>query len=213
MSMKHPLTKRPAQQRGFALLLSIIIASVVLAIGVSILKVSVSQLELSATGRESEIALQASLSLTECLTYHRYSNDVQFTARPGDPAVDVRNTRGKRNAPPIRCMHSEPFASYAEILKNGDDGHIVKYHYTYDWGDIIDAEQCSSGDMYVMVPKKGEDIQHVFLNTSVGPAGDGNKTCTDGNICTIWITQGYNRPCAELDSSLFTVQRELTTES
>jgi len=205
------LSLKQNKERGFALLLSIIIASVVLAIGVSILKISVSQLQLSATGRESEVAFQASQSLTECLTHHRYDRAFQFIARPGNPAAGF--TPGNRlNAPSINCMNSQPIASYAEIIANSSDRHIVKFHYTYDWG--VDPKLCSSGDMYVMVPLGSTGfIQHTFSGTSVGTAGNGLKQCAAGTICTIWITQGYNRPCAELNSSIFTVQRELTTES
>ncbi len=210
--MKYFLTKQNREQ-GFALLLSIIIASVVLAIGVSILKISVSQLQLSATGRESEVAFQASQSLTECLTYHRYENELFFIARPGDPADGYTPGNTDRlNAPEINCMNSEPIESYSEILANSDDRHIVKFHYTYDWGS--GPELCSSGDMYVMVPLDDTGyIEHTFPGTSVGDDGDGLKRCNAGNVCTMWVTQGYNRPCAELNSSLFTVQRELTTES
>lgn len=210
--MIYPRTQKN-KERGFALLLSIIIASVVLAIGVSILKISISQLQLSATGRESEVAFQASQSLTECLTYHRYDRALEFMARPGDPADGYRpGSTDRLNAPNIDCMNSEPIESYAEILANSSDRHIVKYHYTYDWG--VDPELCSSGDMYVMVSLESSGyIEHTFPGTSVGDNGDGLKQCAAGNVCTIWVTQGYNRPCAELNSSIFTVQRELTTES
>lgn len=204
--MKLSLTKKN-KDRGFALLLSIIIASVVLAIGVSILKISVSQLQLSSTGRESEVAFQASQSIAECLTYNRYRNVSNYAARPGTAGEGTQ-----LNAPPLNCMGSSPVDSYAEVVENREDRHIVKFHYTYSWGD--DPELCSSGDMYVWVPLSGgsDGQSHTFRNTSVGEFGNGLKYCQVGSICTVLITQGYNRPCNQLSSSIFTLQRELTTE-
>ena len=206
--MKITFTKMD-KDSGFALLLSIIIASVVLAIGVAILKISVSQLQLSATGRESEISFQASQSMSECLTYWRYANREQFVARPGTlgPGTNL-------NAPPITCMGSGPSEAYAEVIVNDTltdpmQLHIVKFHYTFPWGE--DPEVCSSGDMYIMVPLDGEQV-HTFPGTSVGEDGDGEKRCPTGSVCTIMITQGYNRPCDQLQSSIFTLQREITTE-
>lgn len=54
--MKQVLKNR---EGGFALLLALIVSSVVLAIGISILNISVNQINLSATARESEFSFQA----------------------------------------------------------------------------------------------------------------------------------------------------------
>lgn len=193
------------QNKGFALLLSIIIASVVLAIGVAILKISVSQLQLSATGRESEISFQGAQSVAECMMYWRYSNETRFVARPGDFAPGTR-----LNAPAMSCMGRNAIESYAEVIANSDDRHIVRFHYTFDWAGVS-ADQCGGGDMYVMVPIEDE-IVHTFPGTSVGEDGNGLKRCPQGSACTVLVTQGYNRACDELQSSIFTVQRELTSE-
>jgi len=192
------------KKAGFALLLSIIIASVVLAIGISILKISVSQLQLSATGRESEISFQSAQSIAECMTYWRYANRRDFVARPGNfqPGVQL-------NAPNMNCMGENPVESFAQVVANRDDRHIVRFHYVFEWGH--NSEYCSSGDMYIMVPLVRE-IVHTFEGTMAGENGDGMKRCQGGSVCTVLITQGYNRPCDELRSSIFTVQREITTE-
>lgn len=192
------------QTAGFALLLSIIVASVVLAIGISILKTSVSQLQLSATGRESEISFQASQSVAECMMHARFTEEAQFTARPGGFEAGTELA-----APPVTCMGKSAMAQYAEVITNATDNHIVRFHYTYSWGST--SELCSEADMYVMVPR-GDDVSYTFAGTSVGENGDGVKVCTDSTVCTILITQGYNRACDELETSIFTVQRELTTE-
>ena len=201
-------------KKGFALLLSIIIASVVLAIGIALLKISISQLQLSATGRESETAFQAAQSMAECLMYHRYHTPDWFTAKPGD--VEPPNTPDAPapllNAPVIDCMGGGPIESSASVIQNTDGHHVVKFHYVYDWGSP-DQRLCSSGDMYVMVPLDDSWVSLSVPGASFGPDGDGRKQCPAGSICTIFIVQGYNRPCAELQSSLFAVQRELTIEN
>lgn len=187
------------------MLLSIIIASVVLAIGVAILKISVSQLQLSATGRESEISFQGAQSMAECIMYWRYRDETSFVARPGNFPPGTR-----LNAPPVQCFGDAAVESYAEVIANADDRHIVKFHYTFDWAGGT-TEQCGGGDMYVMVPLE-DDIVHTFPGTSVGDNGDGLKSCPQGSACTVLVTQGYNRACDELQTSIFTVQRELTSE-
>lgn len=193
------------REKGFALLLSIIIASVVLAIGVAILKISVSQLQLSATGRESEISFQGAQSIAECLMYWRYSNEATFVARPGNYPPGTR-----LNAPTTQCFGDAPVESYAEVIANSNSRHIVRFHYTFNW-EAGAAEQCGGGDMYVMVPLE-DGIVHTFQGTSAGDNGDGVKSCPRGSACTVLVTQGYNRACDELQSSIFTVQRELTSE-
>lgn len=203
--MKKITQHNHIRQRGFALLLAIIIASVVLAIGVAILKISVSQLQLSATGRESEVSFQASQAMTECLTFWRFNKENEFTARPGSALVGTY-----LNAPAIECMDGTLYESFARVEAN-DDGeiHVVKFHYTFDWGD--DPKLCSSGQLNMIVPYAGEQ-RFLVDGTSAGDDGDGWVDCRAGTVCTVLLTQGYNRPCDQLRSSIFTVQREITSE-
>ena len=191
------------QQKGFALLLAMIVASVVLSIGVAILNVSVNQLKLSSTARESEIAFQSSQAGMDCLYYWRNEVAVEFTeAKPG--------SGGSTFTPPsISCFGGAPTDSEGEILETND---TVKrnnsFWYQFEWGDPV---RCTEVNL-VVFSALSEDRDYYFPGTSVGPDGDGNVTCENGTVCNLIFSQGYNRPCAELATSIFTVQRELTLE-
>lgn len=202
MMTSNNTAPKAVSQQGFALLLSIIVASVVLAIGVSILRVSVSQLQLSVTGRESEVSFQAAQSMTECLQYWRYQSYERFEARPPSGTVGAF-----LEAPNITCEGQSPYLSHAEILAASSNINVVKFHYTFNT-----VRRCSSADMYVISPLDASAEQYDLDNTSAGIAGDGVVSCPSGNSCTVLVAQGYNRPCDELENSSFTVQREITTE-
>lgn len=61
-------------QSGFALIMALIISSVVLSIGLSMLSLTLKQIDLTATARESEIAFQAASAGMECAQKVRFTN-------------------------------------------------------------------------------------------------------------------------------------------
>ena len=190
--------------RGFALLLSIIIASVVLSIGISILKISVSQLQLSASGRESEVSFQTSQAITECLKYWYYKESY-FRARPGG-----LNPGDRLSAPPFECMGDVPANSYAQVYRNSSSGpHLVQFHYVYEWGS--DDQFCSTADLYVFVNPTDDTIDDPFSGTPAEFQDDVTEECGAYSPCAALVAQGYNRPCDQLETSIFTIQRELTS--
>jgi len=56
-------------QRGFTLFLAVLVSSLLLSIGFAILDLTLKELKLSASGRESQFALYASDTGTECVLY------------------------------------------------------------------------------------------------------------------------------------------------
>ncbi|MDP3965355.1 MAG: pilus assembly PilX N-terminal domain-containing protein, partial [bacterium] len=65
-----------ADSRGFTLLLSALISSVVLALGVSIFQIALKQVTLSSMGRESQFAFYAADTGAECALYWDVRNDI-----------------------------------------------------------------------------------------------------------------------------------------
>lgn len=184
--------KKNIQQKGFALLLSIIVASIVLAVGVSILNVSVSQLALSSTARESEIAFQAAHAGLDCMQYWRNTDaDAFINWSTGD------------NVPNKRCFGDR------DQDRSAWGGRIKRFNYTYDWGDPAEGEieKCTKITMDVMVPNNNP-----LTRTYTGYETIDEKTCEVGDICTIIFSKGYNRACDDLNSSIFTIERELVLE-
>lgn len=70
-SASSPVTRHPspAPSRGFTLLLSILIASLLLAIGLAIFNIILKEVLLSSIGRESQFAVYAADAGTECALY------------------------------------------------------------------------------------------------------------------------------------------------
>lgn len=59
----------PAAQRGFTILLAALVASLVLALGISVFSIAQKQLILSSTGRNSQYAFYAADTAAECALY------------------------------------------------------------------------------------------------------------------------------------------------
>lgn len=187
---------RTHTNKGFALLLALIVSSVVLAIGVSILRVSINQINLSATARESEFAFQAAHAGVDCMWYWRNQESVDY--------VSILSATPN---PAVECFGVAPLSSTKDVLQdNAGIGIAYAYSNTFQWGD---PERCTSVDMYVINAYSG-DMTIPFGNEAIGT--NGNKTCNVGNICTIIVSDGYNRSCSEVNSTIFSVQRELTVE-
>lgn len=192
-NMKIPIREKSG---GFALLLAIIISSVVLAIGLSILNISINQINLSATARESELAFQTAHAGMDCIWYWRNTNAASYTAL-------------NAALPDIDCFATSPINDESTVrttLQSNSNGHINSYEYTFEWSDPV---RCTDVEMVVFNATAG-DLSWTFDNKGVGV--DGLKECNEGNVCTVLFSQGYNRSCAELATSIFSVQRELVVE-
>jgi len=182
------------KDRGFALLLSLIVSSVVLAIGLVILEISVNQINLSATARESELAFQSAHAGIDCIWYWRNEEADAFTAETSD-------------APNIECFSQSPVETEdPQVLENSASGHARAFQYTFEWGDPL---RCTAVDMYVINAHAG-NMTINFANEAIGD--NGTKVCNEGNICTVLISGGYNRACDEIGSGVFAVQREIVVE-
>lgn len=180
--------------KGFALLLTLIISSVVLAIGLSILEISVNQINLSSTARESEIAFQAAHAGVDCVWYWRKERPTSYTAETGTPAG-------------FSCFGVPADADAPINLSESTDGHARRFSYEFEWGSPL---RCTQVDMYVLNADGVDDVPITFTSTAVGT--NGVKTCAAGTVCTVLVSSGYNRACSNLTTSIFTVQRELTVE-
>lgn len=182
--------------RGFALLITLVVVSIVLAVGLSLLQVTMKQLSLSSMARESEIAIYAANTGLECMQYARAHKRDEFISGPATPPdVDCADT------------DSNPEHTSETTLINGDSG-VFLYKYAYQY-DLPANETCVDVSLYMADMREatadiGEDI-------SAQNEGLPIISCREGTVCTTIFSRGYNRPCDQLNS-IFTVQRELTIE-
>ena len=180
-------------QKGFALLLALIVSSVVLAIGISILEISISQITLSSTSRESEFAFQAAHAGVDCLWYWRNEESENFEGLTTP-------------FPVIECFGTGVLSAIRTTVFADSEAHARSYTYQFQWGD---PQRCTIAEMVVM-NAHSKDLILNFVNEAVGD--EGTKECLDGNVCTVLFSRGYNRSCEELDTSIFSLQREITVE-
>ena len=187
--------KMKQKQEGFALLLAITVASVLLALGLTMLTVTTKQLTLSSVARESEIAFQAAAAGMECIRYQRYDSNNNY----------ISEVSGG-NAPNINCFSTSDSGSGS--LRNLSDGYVNEFDYQFSWGSGQGA-RCSDLTLFVMV---AEDDDITFNFNTLGMEAVGNKTCRVGDVCTVAVAQGFNKSCADVNNGLATVQRELTAQ-
>jgi Tfp pilus assembly protein PilX len=187
---------RNTNKSGFALLLALIVSSVVLAIGVSILNISVNQINLASTARESEVAFQAAHAGIDCMWYWRYKRTNNFLSN--------RNTNPV--AQTVACFESNSISQTATQPVKSSAGYVNKFTNKFQWGT---PARCTEVTLIVMNAETA-DLTYNVGNTAIG--NNGSKRCTMGGICNILISDGYNRACNEVDSSIFSTQREIAVE-
>ena len=193
MISKIGSTQTKSQERGFALLLSIIISSVVLAIGLTLLSLALKQLNLSATSRESEVAFQMANMGMECARYWR-----------DNLATELFNTASPDSAfNSIRCVGLQPAViDFSALNDLGSSGQQNLLHFELDI-PVDGVNRCVQVNTNVITAF--EDIDDYLV-------GRIETDCAEGYTCTVVVSQGYNRSCSEINTSLFSVQRELTAE-
>lgn len=177
------------QNTGFALLLTLVVVSVVLSIGLSLLDITLKQLVLSGTARDSEIAFHAAYAGIECAEYWVREDYTDFMGGSSPRLAQCINSD---------VAAAEPYSSPAS--------NVHKSTYTISWS--VDGEdRCTNFDVFILDAETAEDDVTYDFST----IGYTSKTCTAGGVCTYMFSRGYNRACNELDS-LQTVQREIVSQ-
>lgn len=175
MSMKKLRTQ--SKKKGFALLVAILISSVVLAIGLSMLNITLKQYVFSGIGRESEIAFYATDAGMECVLYW----DTSLPPQGG--ILDIGDTT---NA--LDCM--------------GVSATLDKGNSVIDSGEEITAEFDWQNNGQNVCTKIY--LTKYFDATNPVPMGvpgpSGLISCPANATCTRLEARGYNRGCNDLTS-------------
>lgn len=190
--------KSETREGGFALLVTLVVVSVILAIGLSLLFVTTRQYLLAVTANESEKAFQAAQIGLECLRYHR--------AQPTTLAKFLRDDLSDQT-PPLSCagVVSDVVNSSGDpLIVDGDDYWLYNYKYSFDFS----GDQCTEPSLYVA---DFRDYGGPDLTLDVSGEGLDTIRCTAGNVCTAIFSRGYNRPCDDLDA-IYSIQREVTVQ-
>lgn len=195
-------------ESGFALLLTLVVITVILAVGLTLLQITMKQLSLSAISRESEIAFYAASTGIECMQFWRSVPPARaallhegWDGEPYDPSEPVY----------LECGDTNP-VSYEEVTSLIDENiYVYKYSYNLSYDPLTTTDDtCVETTLFLT------DLREETSNADedISDFNEGLKeiSCDAGTICTTIFSRGYNRSCGDDLNSLFTVQRELTIE-
>lgn len=175
--------KQKNNRRGFTLFIAVLVIGIILAIGLSILNITLKEYLLSGVVRESAVALDAADAGMECALYWDRSNQGNKFDVEGQPTEPLSGTT-------ITCMED------TRAVGGGTSG--TAQNFEFDWGTPAVCTKISVTKYYnasLPVPM-GE-----------GPGGQ-DLTCPAGVECTRTVSLGYNKACSQLTSPR-TVERGL----
>lgn len=187
---------------GFALLLAIIMVSVVVSIGISVLDVTIKQLALSTNSRDSENAFHATNAGVECALYWRLKYAPELAA--GDP-IDV-SCFGVN----IGTVNS----NRVNVSPPSSSGDAFTYTFQASWPPG-NPNRCTVMTFLVIASSDTQEAEVTNMSSifPTYPYGS-SKECPPGGICTVLSSQGFSRPCvgALPPSGVGTLQREILLE-
>jgi Tfp pilus assembly protein PilX len=194
------------KQSGFALLMTILVLSVVVAVTLAIVELSLKQLKLAVDSTDSEIAFHAANAGLECA---RYTRRLQSDALETGGTVTF-NCFGNSTAVG-RVALGVPTNPSPLVVS---DGRVSRYQHSITWGTAPD-ERCTAIDMVVMVATTSVTIGGASAADSLQEEINGyetdTKTCDPGERCTIISVSGYSSPCASI-SNPSVLKREILLE-
>ena len=192
------------KQTGFTLLMTLIVVSVVVSVGLTILDLSIKQLKLSTGSKDSEIAFHAANAGLECAQYNREINTATIEAG-GDTTFNCFGDSDAATATDV------PFSDDS-VAGNG----AYKYEYEFTWGDT-GAERCTEITMMALstngVTNDSITVDASDMAAAIPgyPSIAGDKECEPGAQCTIVSVRGYSRSCSEKNIH-GAIQREVLLE-
>jgi Tfp pilus assembly protein PilX len=188
------LNSRAADNNGFALLLTLIVVTVLILIGLTLLDATTKQVRLSTNARDSEIAFHAANAGMECARYWRRHESVKMEkGQPISPG----------------CFSASPLTNVSTQITAGvvGDGAVYKYDYSFTWAANSRCSQITTLIASSTALGSGLTVGNMTTLVPGYPTGS-SKTCAAGERCTVISVRGYNRPCNNI-SGYGTVQREV----
>lgn len=185
---------RQQKEQGFALLMTLIVVTVLVAIGLTVLDVSTKQIRLLTNAKDSEIAFQAANAGMECARYWRRQSSSQME---NGSAIS-----------PTCFSASTNTNTRSRITSNvSGDGIVYRYDYSFTWAGNSRCSEITTLVASSTALGSGLTIGNMTNLIPGFPSGS-SKTCAAGERCTVLSVRGYNKPCGNT-TSYGTVQREV----
>lgn len=192
-----PLNK----QKGFALLMSLIVVSVVISVGLTILELTLKQVRLSTNSKESEMAFHAANAGLECAQF--------WQADDANSATPEMETGGIISPECFGFSVGGISGTDASTIVGVSVSNATAYQYVFQvpWGT-----RCSKINIIAINSVLSATGTVSGMETLIPGYAYGNtKECESGARCSVMSVQGYSRACSEIGSS-GTVQREVLLE-
>lgn len=186
------MTHHKLKQNGFALLMALIVVGVVISIGLVVLDLTLKQLRLSTTSKDSETAFHAANAVMECARFIR--NNASTTFEGGSDIASVDCFGQTINVEPLEAV----------IL-----GRAYKYDFKVTWGD--NSDRCSEADILVINSDISASTTVSDIQDYIEGYPDTEKECAPGGRCTVIAARGYSRSCTN-KTLPGTVEREVLLE-
>ena len=181
------------QQSGFALLMALIVVSVVVSIGLTVLDLTLKQVRLSTNSKDSETAFHAANAGLECARYWRMQESDDMEA-------------GNAVAP--ECFGDSDLDPTVSSISGVN---AYEYNFSANWGDVS-APRCSEMTLLVISSDPFSTSTVSGMQTIIPGYPYGlTKDCEPGSRCTVISVRGYSRSCGEINAR-GTVQREVLLE-
>ncbi|HVU06676.1 MAG TPA: hypothetical protein VHE10_02715 [Candidatus Paceibacterota bacterium] len=161
--------RTPSQKAGFAMLFAVLVSSVLLAVGISIFNLTVKELILSASGRESQFAFYAADTGAECALYWDFKGVDVFATSTGD--------RTPSPASPD-CVDAAGQAAQTINVSN---------YVAYSGYPVARTSNSAVTQFTLNIPSVGP--QYCAIVTVV-------KDSSSGIQKTVIDSRGYNLPCS-----------------
>jgi len=198
------------KKRGFALLITLLVVSVVISVTLAIVELSMKHLELSVNSRDSEVAFAAANAGLECAQRIRHS---------ASSTIESGATTSFDCFEQTINVVKEVSLGFA-VAGDPDYGKVFRYKKSIGWGSGASGtnDRCSEIDIVAMVTENGAAGDLVIGGTGTNSlknkfSGYENdtKSCGPGGRCTLASVRGYSANCANKTKS-GTLMREILLE-
>ncbi|MEY2665690.1 MAG: hypothetical protein RLZZ480_795 [Candidatus Parcubacteria bacterium] len=186
----NPTVHKP-DRAGFALLMALIVVSVVVTIGLSVLDLSLKQVRLSTNAKDSEIAFHAANAGMECARYWRR---VDATVMENGGTINPSCFSGTATVDPVLA------------IVNDSDKKAFLYKYSITWQGSDRCSQITTLVASSTASSAGVTVSN--MKTLIKGYPTDTKVCSAGTRCSVLSVRGYNKPCGSV-SEYGTVEREV----
>lgn len=160
-----------AGQGGFAMLFAVLTSSVLLSIGLSIFNLTVKELILSSSGRESQFAFYAADTGIECAIYWDFKGTNIFATSSGS---------GSRNPTPSNPDCVDTFGQAAQTIDITPDSSTISSSTTQFTLTIPNLDAQGSSAPYCATVTVGKSLNGSIIETSIDSRG--YNTCDTADV-------------------------------